>query len=163
MINGVYKYTLSISHYRHYEKIGSETRDITEEIPFEIPNSWKWCRLRDICNIFGRIGFRGYTKNDIVSKGQGAITISPSNIRKGRTVFDNNTYISWKKYYESPEIMVYNNDIILVKTGSSYGKSAIVSNLEEKATLNPQLVVLKYILCFAIKNCNFNCVLTLIR
>ena len=44
--------------------------------------------------------------------------------------------------------MVYNNDIILVKTGSSYGKSAIVTNLEEKATLNPQLVVLKYILCY---------------
>ena len=132
---------------RHYEQIGSETKDITEEIPFDIPNNWCWCRLKDICNIFGRIGFRGYTKNDIVSEGQGAITISPSNIKKGKTIFDNNTYISWEKYYESPEIMVYNNDIILVKTGSSYGKSAIVTNLEEKATLNPQLVVLKYILC----------------
>ena len=105
-------------------------------------------RLKDICNIFGRIGFRGYTKNDIVAKGQGAITISPSNIQKGKTIFDNNTYISWEKYYESPEIMVYNNDIILVKTGSSYGKSAIVTHLKEKATLNPQLVVLKYILCY---------------
>ena len=133
---------------RHYEKIGSETKDITEEIPFEIPESWEWVRLKDICNIFGRIGFRGYTKNDIVAKGQGAITISPSNIQKGKTIFDNNTYISWEKYYESPEIMVYNNDIILVKTGSSYGKSAIVTHLKEKATLNPQLVVLKYILCY---------------
>ena len=131
---------------RHYEKIGSEIKDITEEIPFEIPNNWCWCRLKDICNIFGRIGFRGYTKNDIVTKGQGAITISPSNIKNGKTVFDNNTYISWEKYYESPEIMIYNDDIILVKTGSSYGKSAIVLNLKEKATLNPQLVVLKYIL-----------------
>ena len=43
--------------------------------------------------------------------------------------------------------MINEQDIILVKTGSSYGKSALVTNLTEKATINPQLVVLKYILC----------------
>ena len=33
---------------RHYEKIGSETKDITDEIPFEIPESWSWCRLGSV-------------------------------------------------------------------------------------------------------------------
>ena len=36
-------------------------------------------------------------------------------------------------------------DILLVKTGSSFGKCALVSNLPQKATINPQFVVLKYI------------------
>ena len=35
---------------RHYEKIGSETKDITDEIPFEIPESWSWCRLGSVVN-----------------------------------------------------------------------------------------------------------------
>ena len=35
---------------RHYEQIGSEVRDITEEIPFDIPNNWCWCRLGNIIN-----------------------------------------------------------------------------------------------------------------
>ena len=35
---------------RHYEKIGLETKDITEEIPFEIPNSWQWARLGSVVN-----------------------------------------------------------------------------------------------------------------
>ena len=55
------------------------------------------------------------------------------------------TYISWSKYEESPEIKVTNGDILLVKTGSSYGKCALVTELPQKATINPQFVVLKYI------------------
>ena len=37
-------------HNRHYEKIGLETKDITDEIPFEIPNNWVWVRLGNIVN-----------------------------------------------------------------------------------------------------------------
>lgn len=119
-----------------------------EDFLFDIPTTWCWIRLGSVTEIFGRIGFRGYTKNDIVSKGNGAITISPSNIlANGSTNFDDCTYLSWDKYEESPEIKVYNGDILLVKTGSSYGKCGIVRNLPEKATINPQLAILKYITC----------------
>ena len=54
------------------------------------------------------------------------------------------TYISWAKYNESPEIMVQCGDILLVKTGSSYGKCAFVKDLPKEATINPQFVVLKH-------------------
>ena len=30
---------------RHYEKVGSEIKDITDDLPFEIPDSWVWCHL----------------------------------------------------------------------------------------------------------------------
>ena len=33
----------------HYEKIGSEERCIDDEIPFDIPDSWEWTRLKSIC------------------------------------------------------------------------------------------------------------------
>lgn len=118
-----------------------------DEIPFEIPENWCWCKVKDIAEVFGRIGFRGYTTNDLVMKGNGAITISPSNLlENGITDFSKCTYISWEKYEESPEIKIFEQDILMVKTGSSYGKSSIVTNLPEKATINPQLAVLKNIL-----------------
>ena len=115
-----------------------------ENVPFEIPESWEWCRLGDVCQIFGRIGFRGYTKNDLVES-NGAITLSPSNISNGKMDYSKCTYISWYKYEESPEIQIFDGDIILVKTGSSYGKCALVENLPKKATINPQFVTLKHI------------------
>ncbi|MCZ2129601.1 MAG: restriction endonuclease subunit S, partial [Bacteroidia bacterium] len=83
----------------------------------------------------------------LVSKGEGAITISPSNMKGYFMDFSDCSYLSWEKYDESPEIMIYNGDILFVKTGSTYGKSSLVENLPEKATINPQIIVLKEIQC----------------
>ena len=110
----------------------------------EPKEGWEEKTLGEICLIVGRIGFRGYTRKDIVTnKKDGAITLSPSNIVNGNMCYNNCTYISWYKYNESPEIKIQNGDILIVKTGSSYGKSAFVENLPHKATINPQFVVLK--------------------
>jgi type I restriction enzyme S subunit len=105
-------------------------------------DGWVTKKLGDVCEIFGRIGFRGYTVEDIVSEHEGALSLSPSNIIDGKLSFKKCTYISWDKYYESPEIMVNEGDIILVKT-ASIGKNCIIKRLETKATVNPQIVVLK--------------------
>ena len=121
-------------HTSHYPK----------DVPFEVPEGWVWCNLRDICQIAGRIGFRGYTKADLVKR-DGAITLSPSNIINGEMDYSRCTYISWAKYNESPEIMVECGDILLVKTGSSYGKAALVTTLPQPSTINPQFVVIKYV------------------
>ena len=106
---------------------------------------WKRSTVKDISTIFGRIGFRGYTKDDIVEAYEGAISLSPSNLKDGKIDVSNSTFISWHKYNESPEIKLKNGDVVLVKTGSTYGKSAYVDNLKWATTLNPQIVVFKNI------------------
>ena len=113
----------------------------------EISEGMDIIRIKFISDIFGRIGFQGYTQDDLVNEGDGAISLSPSNLKSFRMSYDKCTYISWPKYEESPEIKIENGDILFVKTGSSYGKSCIVKNLPEKATINPQLIVFKNIKC----------------
>ncbi len=112
-----------------------------------IPEDWEVVNLGNIAKVNGRIGFRGYTVADLVPKGFGAITLSPSNIINNQIDYLNCTYISWYKYHESPEIKVRNGDILLVKTGSTFGKSAFVKDLPEKATINPQFVLLNNFKC----------------
>lgn len=109
----------------------------------EIPEHWKVKRLKFSCNVFGRIGFRGYKSDDLVSEGNGAITLSPSNMKDMKMDYTNRTYLSWKKYYESPEIMISKNDILMVKTGSTYGKCSFVDDIPMECTINPQIVVFK--------------------
>lgn len=105
---------------------------------------WEVKKLGEVCEIFGRIGFRGYTVKDIVQENNGAITLGPSNMRDGKITDTKFTYISWDKYFESPEIMLENGDIVLVKT-ASVGRIALIKNLDTPMTINPQLVVLKKI------------------
>lgn len=122
--------------YEHYRN---------QLLDFEGVEGVEWKTLGEICEIRGRIGFRGYTREDQVEEGEGVLSLSPGNIVNGKMDYNNSTYITWQKYEESPEIKTYNGDIIFCKTGSTVGKVSIVNKLPYKATINPQLVVLKEI------------------
>ncbi len=106
----------------------------------EIPEGWSVGRIKNVASLFGRIGFRGYTSDDLNKDGIGAITLSPSNMLPMSMDYTNVTYLSWKKYEESPEIKIQNGDLLMVKTGSSYGKVSFVDNLPREATINPQIL-----------------------
>lgn len=108
----------------------------------QIPEHWEIKKLKTLSDIKGRIGFRGYTNSDLVEQGEGAITLSPSNIVNGKMSYNKCSYLSWHKYFESPEIMVANGHILFVKTGS-YGKTAFVTDLPMEATINPQFSLIK--------------------
>ena len=101
--------------------------------------------MGDSCKLNGRIGFRGYTEKDIVTKEIGGVlTFSPTNIVDNKLTMEcKNTYITREKYDESPEIKIFNGDILFVKTGSTLGKSALVTGLKEDASINPQIVVMR--------------------
>lgn len=51
-----------------FEQVGSaEPKDITEEIPFDIPESWEWCRLG---NAIEFVNGRAYKKEELLSCGK---------------------------------------------------------------------------------------------
>lgn len=110
------------------------------------PEGVEYKKLGDVCEIKGRIGFRGYTRKDLVTENEGAISLSPSNIENGCLHFDHCSYVSWAKYNESPEIMANIGDVVFTKT-ASVGKTALIKNLPKETTINPQLVLLKNITC----------------
>ena len=68
-----------------YEQVGSATpKDISDEIPFEIPENWAWCRIGDI--FYHTSGKQQSSSN---KKGTPQKFITTSNLYWGRFVLDN--------------------------------------------------------------------------
>ena len=125
------------------QKMFPKNGEKNPEIRFEgFTDDWEQRKLGEMVSLRGRIGFRGYTQNDLVGEGDGAITFSPADIdNDGNVSLEGNKYLTWEKYEESPEIKVQIGDILFTKT-ASIGKVGYVRELKEKATINPQFALL---------------------
>lgn len=110
----------------------------------QIPEHWNLMKIKHIAKVNGRIGYRGYTTEDLVQEGEGAYVIGGKHITNCVIDLSQPDYISWAKYYESPEIMVQKGDILMAQRGS-LGKAAVVRNDLGPATINPSLVLLNNI------------------
>ena len=120
----------------YYEKIGTEVRNITGEIPFEIPDNWAWVRLQGISNINGGFAFKSTLYNN---SGVRVIRISDFN-ENGVT---NNRIV---RYPYSEELIPYKleeNNILLAMTGGTVGKSYLVEHLDEDMYVNQRVATIK--------------------
>ena len=108
--------------YAFCEQIGKEIRDISDEIPFEIPDSWEWVRLGMIGET--NIGLT-YRPADKTISG-GTLVLRSSNIQNDRMDYSDAVYVSC----EIPErVMIHKGDILICARNGSralVGKCAIV-------------------------------------
>lgn len=113
-----------------------ETPISEDEIPFDIPESWEWCRVCDISESF--IGLT-YKPSDVSESGW--IVLRSSNIQNGQ--LDYNDIV--KVNIDVPEkLHVKQNDIIIcARNGSKklVGKSAIVRNIDVPTTFGAFMAI----------------------
>jgi type I restriction enzyme S subunit len=100
-----------------------------EEIPFEIPENWVWCRLGEICTQItdGEHLTPPKTKT-------GRMLLSAKNVRDGYFDFENVDYISEENYLKSIQrCKAEKDDILIVSVGATIGRSAILNEVKEFA------------------------------
>ena len=122
----------------HYEKLDGVERCIDDEIPFEIPESWAWCRL-------GSILYKLTDGTHLTPKyvEAGVPFISVKDVSSGKLSFDSCKYISEKEHKElyercNPE----KGDILLTKVGTT-GIPVIVDT-DMKFSLFVSVALLKF-------------------
>ncbi len=110
----------------------------------EIPQGWEVRKLKSFGEVKGRIGFKGYTVEDIVDENTPgrAIVLGGTNIMKdGYISYNKTTYLSEFKYFESPEIMLKGNEILITKVGAGTGENALYKFIDERVTINPNVMI----------------------
>ena len=145
----IYKNSTDNCYYQKYTD-GCE-ENISDEIPFDVPDGWTWCRLPEVC----RKPITDGTHNSPSNSASGDfLYITAKNIKNLEICLDDATYIS-KEIHESiysrcsPEL----NDILLTKDGT-IGEVAVnnlnypFSMLSSVALIKPSNEILSWFLAY---------------
>jgi type I restriction enzyme S subunit len=97
--------------------------------------------LGAVASIKARLGWKGLKASEYVD--EGFIFLSTPNIKGPSIDFDNVDYISARRYYESPEIILRNGDVLIAKDGSTLGTANVVRSLPAPATVNSSIAVVR--------------------
>jgi Restriction endonuclease S subunits len=105
-----------------YEIIDGKERCIADEVPFELPDSWCWCRLSNVSIIQEGAGIRTYQYRT-----SGTQILTVTNILEGSVDMKKATkYIATEEYLDKYQHLTLNiGDIVSSCSGASWGKTAI--------------------------------------
>lgn len=126
-----------------------------EEIPFEIPSNWTWCRLGEICEING--GKRVPAGYSLLTKPTPYIYIRVSDMQNGTIIDSDLHYIDEKIYEQIKRYTISKDDIYMTIVGATIGKCGLVPerfhnvNLTENAVKVTPTIIDKNFLYLLLK------------
>ena len=121
----------------HYEKFSDGTvKCIEDEIPFDIPNTWSWCRLNNIGST--NIGLT-YSPSDICN--DGTMVLRSSNIVNGK--IDLADLVKVKSDIRKNQYLQNGDILICARNGSKrlVGKCALFLGIKEPASFGAFMAV----------------------
>lgn len=124
----------------YYEKIDNETICIDDDLPFEIPYSWRWCRLRNIGQYKKGPFGSALTKSIFVPKSENTIKVyeQKNAIQKDASL---GSYYITNEYYKRKmkSFRVFPGEII-VSCAGTIGETYILPSNIEKGIINQALM-----------------------
>ena len=130
-------YIYKTSDNCYYEKKGNTVKNITSEIPFDIPENWCWVRLSSISAEI-QYGLNYSAKAFGNNKYLRITDIQNNNVN-----WDDVPFITIKEGEE--DHLLQNNDIVFARTGATVGKSFLIKNIPLNATFASYLIRTKLI------------------
>ncbi|MEP6645798.1 MAG: restriction endonuclease subunit S [Saprospiraceae bacterium] len=115
-----------------------------EEIPFDIPENWAWCRLGMIATLITD-GKHGDCNDELNS---GYYFLSAKDIQNGKFVYEGARQITYSDFLETHRrTNLEPGDLCIVNTGATIGKTAFAPNTEltRKTTFQKSVAVVKVV------------------
>ena len=127
----------------HYEKCGFEEVCIDDELPFDIPENWSWCRLSELCMKIGAGSTPTGGKAVYVS--EGIKFIRSQNVYNDGLRLNDIAYITEETNSKKSGSIVQAKDILLNITGGSIGRCAIVPDDFDIANVNQHVMIIRLV------------------
>ena len=112
---------------KYYEKLGKSVNDITDDLPFEIPNSWQWCRLSNIANLYTGNSINETEKKTRYTGVAGIEYIATKDVWFDNSIDYKNGIAIPNKYIEDFRIAPVKSVLMCIEGGSAGRKIGILS------------------------------------
>ncbi len=114
-----------------------------DEIPFEIPEHWAWCRLGEICNTITKGSSPNWQGVQYVdSPEKGILFITSKNVDSFKIDLTKATYVEEKFNEIEPRSILKKGDLLTNIVGASIGRTALYE-LDELANINQAVCILR--------------------
>ena len=110
-----------------------------DEIPFEIPSSWKWVKLNDLCEKIGSGSTPSGGRN--IYKEEGIKFLRSQNVYNDGIRYEGIVYIS--EELNKKGSIVKAKDILLNITGGSIGRCVVVPDDFDIANINQHVMIIR--------------------
>ena len=111
---------------KYYEKIGNRVLDISEEVPFEIPDSWEWTRLASIANLYTGNSISETEKREKYTGVSGMDYIGTKDVGFNSKIDYNNGVSVPSRYLPDFKIAPAGSVLLCIEGGSAGRKIAIL-------------------------------------
>lgn len=113
-----------------------------EEIPFEIPENWVWCRLGEICDTITKGSSPNWQGVQYVDEDKGILFITSKNVDSFRIDLTKATYVEEKFNEIEPRSILKKGDLLTNIVGASIGRTALF-DLDIIANINQAVCILR--------------------
>ena len=121
----------------HYEKFADGTvKCIEDDIPFDVPDGWEWCRLGAICS-----NIQYGLSNSAESSGTHRL-LRITDIQDGKVEWDT---VPFTTVQEPEAYLLRTGDIVFARTGATVGKSFLIQNLPYESVYASYLIRIRLI------------------
>ena len=103
---------------RYYEQIDGKAIDITQEIPFDLPMGWTWCRLHEIYSE-NNVGIVIRPTQYYTSSDKGIPAFRNTNIKPNKIDETSWVYLSHHGIQDNPRCIVHENDLLVSRSGNA--------------------------------------------
>lgn len=120
-------------------------KPISDDVPFEIPNEWKWCKLGELTKLITKGSSPSWQGVSYTSDDQGILFVTSENVGTKEMLFTKRKYVEAKFNDMHAASILQKGDLLTNIVGASIGRTAVFDEDVENANINQAVCIIRLV------------------
>lgn len=118
---------------------------ISDDVPFDIPDEWKWCRLGELTKLITKGSSPSWQGVSYTSEDQGILFVTSENVGTKEMLLKKRKYVEAKFNDMHAASILQKGDLLTNIVGASIGRTAVFDEDVENANINQAVCIIRLV------------------